>query len=114
MECPVCGERLRPTEKCGVEVDICPACKGLWLERGKLETILSRATALPSEQAPAPVAAGAPQMSATSYTTHPPQRTEYGDHDEHPGHHDGDHQHSRQRRRGSWIGDLLGGLGGED
>lgn len=52
MECPVCGGRLRPTEKYDVEVDICPACKGLWLERGKLETILSRAAALPSEPSP--------------------------------------------------------------
>src|SRR5512136_1197985 len=112
MECPVCGGRLRPTEKYGVEVDICPACKGLWLEQGKLETILSRAAALPSEQSP--VAAGAPPMPATSYTTRPPQRTENSDHDhdEHHGHHDHDDQHGRQRRRGSWIGDLLGGLGG--
>lgn len=114
MECPVCGGRLRLTEKYGVEVDICPACKGLWLERGKLETILIRAAALPSE--PAPIAAGAPPTPAASSTTQQQQHTEHGDHDHDESHrqHDDDHQHGRQRRRGSWIGDLLGGLGGED
>ena len=93
MECPVCSGRLRPTEKCGVEVDICPTCKGLWLDRGKLETILSQAAALLAEpNAPLP---------ATSYPARAPQ-------------HDGDHEHGRQRRRGSWIGDPLGGLGGDN
>ncbi len=40
MECPVCGERLRAVEKYGVEVEICPGCKGVWLDRGELETII--------------------------------------------------------------------------
>ena len=40
MECPVCGDRLRAVEKYGVEVEICPGCKGVWLDRGELETII--------------------------------------------------------------------------
>ena len=40
MECPVCGDQLRAVEKYGVEIEICPGCKGVWLERGELETII--------------------------------------------------------------------------
>ncbi len=114
MECPVCGERLRTTEKYGTEMDICPSCKGLWLERGKLETIMTQTAAQASEQTP--TAAGAPPVPAAAATAHQRQHTEDGDHDhdEHYGHRDDDDRHGRQRRRGSWIGDLLGGLGGED
>jgi Zn-finger nucleic acid-binding protein len=43
MECPVCGDRLRPVEKYGVEVEVCPGCKGVWLDRGELETIIETA-----------------------------------------------------------------------
>ncbi len=41
MQCPVCDERLREIEKYGVMVDICPSCKGVWLDRGELEKIVS-------------------------------------------------------------------------
>jgi Zn-finger nucleic acid-binding protein len=39
MQCPVCDERLREVEKYGVTVDICPSCKGVWLDRGELEKV---------------------------------------------------------------------------
>lgn len=41
MLCPVCdGVRMREVEKEGVMIDICPSCKGVWLDRGELEKIL--------------------------------------------------------------------------
>jgi hypothetical protein len=40
MHCPKCGQKLSP-EKCGsVETDICPSCKGVWLDQGELGTIV--------------------------------------------------------------------------
>jgi uncharacterized protein len=39
MQCPVCDDKLREIEKYGVMVDICPSCKGVWLDRGELEKI---------------------------------------------------------------------------
>jgi Zn-finger nucleic acid-binding protein len=39
MLCPVCDERLREVERFGVTVDICPGCKGVWLDRGELERL---------------------------------------------------------------------------
>ena len=41
MNCPVCGERLREIERSGVLIDICPACKGCWLDRGELDKLLA-------------------------------------------------------------------------
>lgn len=41
MQCPVCDEKLREIERYGVTVDICPACKGVWLDRGELEKVAS-------------------------------------------------------------------------
>ncbi|GIN88552.1 hypothetical protein J6TS2_49380 [Heyndrickxia sporothermodurans] len=40
MNCPVCDNvRLREVEKEHVLIDICPSCKGVWLDRGELEKI---------------------------------------------------------------------------
>lgn len=43
MNCPVDGELLQMTERSGVEVDYCPRCRGIWLDRGELDKILARA-----------------------------------------------------------------------
>lgn len=40
MKCPVCDARLREVNRRGVVVDVCPECKGVWLERGELEKLL--------------------------------------------------------------------------
>ncbi|HEY9561296.1 MAG TPA: zf-TFIIB domain-containing protein [Anseongella sp.] len=42
MNCPSCNETLLMTDKNGVEVDYCPKCRGIWLDRGELDKILER------------------------------------------------------------------------
>jgi N utilization substance protein A len=42
MNCPVCGQSLREVERSGVAIDICPGCKGVWLDRGELEKLIAR------------------------------------------------------------------------
>lgn len=42
MNCPVDGETLQMTERQGVEVDYCPRCRGVWLDRGELDKIIER------------------------------------------------------------------------
>ena len=42
MRCPKCGERLATKSDLGVTVDECPACHGMWLEKGELEEIARR------------------------------------------------------------------------
>ncbi len=42
MKCPVCESNLQMTERSGVEIDYCPACRGVWLDRGELDKIIER------------------------------------------------------------------------
>jgi len=67
MKCPTDGATLVMSDRSGVEIDYCPECRGVWLDRGELDKILER-----SVSAPAPAAAPAqPQYSA------PPQYNSY-------------------------------------
>ena len=44
MKCPVCKDvMLLMSEKNGVEIDYCPECRGIWLDRGELDKIVDRA-----------------------------------------------------------------------
>ena len=42
MKCPNCNTTLLMSEKKGVEIDYCPECRGVWLDRGELEKIIER------------------------------------------------------------------------
>ncbi len=43
MKCPVCTDvTLLMSEKKGVEIDYCPECRGIWLDRGELEKIMEK------------------------------------------------------------------------
>lgn len=43
MNCPRCNVILLMSDKQGVEIDYCPQCRGIWLDRGELEKIIERA-----------------------------------------------------------------------
>lgn len=45
MKCPIDGSDLVMTERAGVEIDYCPACRGVWLDRGELDKIIERSAA---------------------------------------------------------------------
>jgi Zn-finger nucleic acid-binding protein len=42
MNCPIDGSELRITDRQGIEIDYCPQCRGVWLDRGELDKILER------------------------------------------------------------------------
>lgn len=52
MKCPADGATLEMSERKGVEIDYCPACRGVWLDRGELDKILDRAESLPAPPPP--------------------------------------------------------------
>jgi Zn-finger nucleic acid-binding protein len=103
----------------GVEIDYCPQCRGVWLERGELDKIIDRALAMtPStSQVPAPPIASEPiresprhdpnriESSREEYRRdQPPQvvpRPRWDDDDD-----DWYRRHPGKRRRG-WLGDLF-------
>ena len=41
MICPKCGQDMREQERSGILVDICPGCRGVWLDRGELDKIIA-------------------------------------------------------------------------
>lgn len=43
MNCPLDNTPLAMTERAGVEIDYCPSCRGVWLDRGELDKIIDRA-----------------------------------------------------------------------
>ena len=57
MSCPVDGATLVMSERSGIEIDYCPTCRGVWLDRGELDKIIERNsadTAPPPQQAAPP------------------------------------------------------------
>lgn len=101
MKCPVDGTELSMSERQGIEVDYCPQCRGVWLDRGELDKIIDRsASEVPmSSQAQQPVA-------ETRYREEPPRYRDeprrYDDDRYHQG------QHGRPyKKRKSFLGEIF-------
>jgi Zn-finger nucleic acid-binding protein len=76
MPCPVCKIPLVMSDRQGVEIDYCPQCRGVWLDRGELDKIIER-SAQEASPAVAPMAPAAPQRGPAPYQ----QQPYYGDDD---------------------------------
>lgn len=77
MDCPVCsGVKLLMSDRQGIEIDYCPQCRGVWLDRGELDKIIDRST---SNAAP-----GRTEPAAAAYAPSPPpgspHQQPYGQH----------------------------------
>ena len=55
MKCPIDQTDLVMTDRQGVEIDYCPTCRGVWLDRGELDKIIDRSEAMSAGRASAPV-----------------------------------------------------------
>lgn len=42
MDCPVCRVELKISERQGIEIDYCPKCRGIWLDRGEIDKLIER------------------------------------------------------------------------
>ncbi|MET0910894.1 MAG: zf-TFIIB domain-containing protein [Ilumatobacteraceae bacterium] len=79
MNCPTCtDERLVLAERSGIEIDYCPSCRGVWLDRGELDKLIERASA-PTFPAPAPAAA---RTADRDRSGEPPRRYDDDDDDD--------------------------------
>ena len=63
MRCPVDNETLVMTERYGIEIDYCPKCRGVWLDRGELDKIIERALTELDGAKPAARVAAAPSFA---------------------------------------------------
>ncbi len=62
MKCPTCSDTtLVMADRSGVEIDYCPICRGVWLDRGELDKIIERASATAPVAAPPPPPASRPR-----------------------------------------------------
>lgn len=50
MKCPSCEELLVMSERQGVEIDYCPKCRGVWLDKGELDKIIEKSAVAESNQ----------------------------------------------------------------
>jgi Zn-finger nucleic acid-binding protein len=70
VQCPFDATTLQVVNRSGVEIDWCPSCKGVWLERGELDKLIDQADASmappPPRTAPPPAPTPAP-MPTTSH-----------------------------------------------
>lgn len=74
MQCPNDGAVLVMSERSGIEIDYCPTCRGVWLDRGELDKIIERAAR--EFASPAAAAQPAPPPAAAAPQVAPPQPTQ--------------------------------------
>jgi uncharacterized protein len=125
MKCPNCRDvTLVMTERQGVEIDYCPQCRGVWLDRGELDKLIERgaltqqppaptqppqgyAQHIPPPQAPQqsyrPGLFDAPQQPHHQHQQpYPPQQQPYPPQQRYP-----DDGYYRQRKRKSWLSEIF-------
>jgi len=91
MKCPGCKLDLVMTERQNIEIDYCPECRGIWLDRGELDKIIERSLQPQNPAAQNP----APQEDNRGYRQDSGHRS---------GGHGGGHSGGR---RGSWLQDIF-------
>jgi Zn-finger nucleic acid-binding protein len=93
MPCPADGTQLIMSERQGIEIDYCPTCRGVWLDRGELDKIIERSEAQ-GVRAP-PMQPQAPQQPQVQPSPWPQQQPGYG------------HGHYKHKRRKSFLEELF-------
>ena len=93
MKCPSCNETLLITDKQGVEIDYCPQCRGIWLDRGELEKIIDRS---------------AEHYSKKENYESDSRKYGYGEYSkDHDKHHSHDRNHPHGRKKKSFLDDFF-------
>ncbi len=107
MQCPIDGETLAMSQRNGVEIDYCPKCRGVWLDRGELDKILERAAAEAAPQArPAAASDDRRQEDRRFDDRRDDRRDERHDRDDYR-RYDDDYGHGRKKKRESFLSDLF-------
>ncbi len=124
MKCPIDGSDLVMTERQGIEIDYCPKCRGIWLDRGELDKIIERSgmvaapqppvAAQPPAAQPPPAAPQQPvyqqppvyQQQPPGYQQQPPPpRRDYDDDDHYK--REGYSEYDRKKKQKSFLGELF-------
>lgn len=109
MKCPVCPDAtLAMSERHGVEIDYCPHCRGVWLDRGELDKLLQMNATRQDD----PGTRGASYSPGTQAPEHMPAHMpaqRYADPYRHADFQDSDYgkRHGGYRKRKSWLNELF-------
>jgi Zn-finger nucleic acid-binding protein len=112
MKCPVCDVPLSISSREGVEIDFCPQCRGVWLDRGELDKVIERAAA---SLAPGAAPVGG-RDRAERYDDRPPRyEDERGRYDDRRGddryrgdeRDRDDYHYKKKRKKRSFLDDLF-------
>lgn len=109
MLCPVCRVDLMLSDRQGIEIDYCPQCRGVWLDRGELDKIIERNASFESDAKSRPSDNAGPGVSpGPGYAQPAPWGAGYGG-DRHGGGHGGGHGdgHGGGYQRGGFLGGLF-------
>ena len=110
MQCPSDGSVLVMSERSGIEIDYCPTCRGVWLDRGELDKIIERGSREYGASAPAapPAPAGPAASTQPAYGQPSYQQPYDGGYDDrgHDNRGYGD-QGSRKKKKESWLSYLF-------
>jgi Zn-finger nucleic acid-binding protein len=93
MKCPTDGATLVMADRQGVEIDYCPDCRGVWLDRGELDKIIARAADSPAAAAPARPSTPPPPRAPERY------RDDYDD--------DRPYDRRRKKKRSSFLEEMF-------
>ena len=107
MKCPNDSTTLVMSERSGVEIDYCPECRGVWLDRGELDKILDRVEKEAAQAAPVPPVAGAPAQPYPDTRN----RAQYGERDRSYDDRDRGYDNRdgyRPKKKENWLGELFG------
>ena len=112
FDCPRCGVGLAMSERQGIEIDYCPRCRGVWLDRGELDRVIARSEAMQAPPAAQP-APGSPAGGWTQPAAPPPPRQQPWGVGQHGYRHDDDdddedrgYRHGGRRRK-SWLKEIF-------
>ncbi|MGH3359521.1 MAG: zf-TFIIB domain-containing protein [Nocardioidaceae bacterium] len=98
MQCPTDGSTLVMSERAGIEIDYCPECRGVWLDRGELDKIIERGTQMESPQR-------APQRDERRYDDDRRRDDRHYDDDDDRRY---DKQYPRKKKKEHWLSEILG------
>jgi uncharacterized protein len=105
MQCPVCDVTLSISSREGIEIDFCPQCRGVWLDRGELDKIIERASV-----ALAPTPAAEPPRREERYEDRDRYRDERQPYTEDRYRDDRGHDQQygrKKKKRGGFLEDLF-------
>jgi Zn-finger nucleic acid-binding protein len=102
MNCPNDNETLVMSERSGIEIDYCPKCRGVWLDRGELDKIIEK-NATVADVGPTPAQASQPIATPqVENIQHAPQEYRYSEDRRYD-----DKHYKKKHKRESFLGDLF-------